>query len=80
MTKSLGVRATFLWDGFVRGTWKAERKRKIATVHSTPFEALPKGAVGELAAEGEALLRFAEPEATTIEVKIAAPAASAAVP
>lgn len=65
MTKSLGVRATFLWDGFVRGTWKAERKRKIATVHSTP---------------SEALLRFAEPEATTFEVKIAAPAASAAVP
>ncbi len=80
VTKNLRVRATFLWDGFVRGTWQTERRRKIATIHLTPFEALPQGAVGELAAEGEALLRFAEPEATTFEVKIAEPAASAAVP
>jgi len=80
VTKNLRVRATFLSNGFVRGTWTAERKRKIATIHLTPFEALPQGAVAELAAEGEALLRFAEPEATTFEVKIAEPAASAAVP
>ncbi len=80
VTKNLRVRATFLWDGVVRGTSTAERKRKTATIHLTPFEALPEGAVGELAAEGEALLRFTEPEATTFEVKIAEPAASAVVP
>jgi hypothetical protein len=80
VTKSLRVRATFLSNGFVRGTWTAERRRKTATIQMTPFEALPEGAVGELAAEGEALLRFAEPEAAAFEVKIAKPAASAAVP
>lgn len=38
----LRVRATFLWDGFVRGTWKVEGKKDAATLHVTPCEALPE--------------------------------------
>jgi hypothetical protein len=62
-TKNLRVRAVFLWDGFARGIWETEYKRKVATLRMRPFEALPPAAVGALKAEGEALLRFMEPEA-----------------
>ncbi|MFD0854352.1 DNA glycosylase AlkZ-like family protein, partial [Actinomadura adrarensis] len=63
-TKNLRVRATFLWDGFAAGTWDTERKRKTATLRLRPFAPLPDGALDELTAEGEALLRFTEPDAT----------------
>ncbi|MGH8938857.1 MAG: winged helix DNA-binding domain-containing protein, partial [Actinomycetes bacterium] len=70
VTKNLRVRATFLWDGFVAGTWKVERKRTKATLLLTPFEKLPKRAVAELAEEGEALLAFVEEDAPTYDVKV----------
>ena len=65
VTKNLRVRPTFLVDGFVRGTWRIERKRGTATLYATPFEPLPKGAAEALAEEADALLRFTEPDATT---------------
>ena len=34
--------ATFLGDGFVRGTWKVKRKKDAATLHVSPCEALPE--------------------------------------
>jgi hypothetical protein len=67
-TKNLRVRATFLWDGFAAGLWETERKRKVATLRLLPFNKLPKRAVTALTAEGERLLHFAEPEATTHQV------------
>ncbi len=70
VTKNLRVRATFLWDGFVRGTWTTERKKDRATLRLAPLEALTKRAVRELAAEGEALLRFLEPDATSLDVAL----------
>jgi DNA glycosylase AlkZ-like len=69
VTKNLRVRATFLWDGSVAGTWKVERKRKAATLLLSPFESLPKRATKALAEEGEALLRFVEEDAESFEVK-----------
>jgi hypothetical protein len=72
VTKNLRVRATFLWDGFVRGTWDIERKRSSATLHLTPFEPLPKRAADEFAAEGMALLQFVEEDATSFDVQITA--------
>jgi hypothetical protein len=69
-TKNLRVRAVFLWDGFARGIWETEYKRKIATLRMRPFEPLPRTAVDELAAEGEALLRFLEPDAKETTVTI----------
>jgi hypothetical protein len=71
VTKNLRVRATFLWDGFVAGTWEVQRKRNAATLSIAPFERLPSRAVTELTTEGEALLRFVEEGATAFEVKLA---------
>jgi hypothetical protein len=70
VTKNLRVRATFLWDGFVRGTWEVERKKGSAVLKLTPFEPLPKRAVKELAAEGEGLLRFVEEDADTFHAEV----------
>lgn len=70
VTKNLRVRATFLWDGFVAGTWKVERKNAKATLHIEPFEKLPRRAAKELAEEGEALLGFVEEDAPTYDVKV----------
>ncbi|WP_433478852.1 winged helix DNA-binding domain-containing protein [Spirillospora sp. CA-142024] len=71
-TKNLRVRAVFLWEGFARGIWETEYKRKVATLRMRPFEALPPTAVDELSAEGEALLRFLEPEAKETVVAVEA--------
>ncbi|MBB4936685.1 hypothetical protein FHR32_000990 [Streptosporangium album] len=57
------MRAAFLWDGSVRGTWQVERGRKAAVLRMTPFEPLPESALSELIREADALLRFAEPDA-----------------
>ena len=70
-TKNLRVRATFLVDGRVAGLWSVAVKRRVATLELAPFGTLARRAVAELAAEGEALARFAEPEATSYEVTVA---------
>jgi hypothetical protein len=69
-TKNLRVRATFLVDGVVAGTWTIAAKRKLATLRLAPFAPLPKRAAKALTAEGEALVRFAEPEAADHAVEI----------
>lgn len=69
-TKNLRVRATFLVDGVVAGTWTIEVKRKTATLRLAPFAPLAKRAATGLADEGEALVRFAEPEAAGHAMKI----------
>ena len=57
------VRATFLIDGFVRGAWKIEKKRKTATLLIEPFEPLSREDSETLSDEGERLVRFvAEPQ------------------
>ncbi len=45
VTKNLRVRATFLWDGMVAGTWEVKRVRGVATLTAAPFHALPARAV-----------------------------------
>jgi hypothetical protein len=70
-TKNLRVRAVFLWDGFARGVWETEYKRKVATLRLRPFEPLPQAALDGLTAEGEALLRFTEPDAKDTVVTVA---------
>jgi len=68
-TKNLQVRATFLVDGFVAGTWKAERKRKTAVLLMEPFGAVAKRTRSQLEEEGESLLAFLEDDATEREVR-----------
>ena len=65
----LRVLPTVLVDGAVAGTWKTERKKKVAALVVEPFKALPKVVREELAEEGERLLRFAEPDAGAFELR-----------
>lgn len=69
VTKNLLVRATVLVDGFVAGTWTVERKKAAATLSIAPFGRLARPARTELEAEGQALLRFLEPDAATFGVR-----------
>jgi hypothetical protein len=68
-TKNLQILPAFLVDGFVAGTWRIERARKAAALVLTPFEPLARKAKSALVEEGEALLRFAEGDAETAEVR-----------
>jgi hypothetical protein len=67
-TKNLRVKATYLVDGHVAGLWTAEKKRAVATLTLTPFEPVAKRVTTALEREGEALLRFLEPDAKTYTV------------
>jgi hypothetical protein len=68
-TKNLRIRATFLVDGLVAGTWSVERKGRRATLRLAPFGRLRKADSGALAEEGERLLRFLEEDADSFDVK-----------
>lgn len=66
------VRATFLVDGFVAGTWRVERERGAARLIVEPLAPLTNAAREALAEEGEALLRFIADDADRYEVRFAA--------
>jgi hypothetical protein len=70
-TKNLRVKATFLVDGVVAGTWTVVVKRRVATLELAPFATLAKDARAQLEREGEALLRFVEPDAKERGVQVA---------
>lgn len=63
------VRQTFTVDGLIAGGWEVERSPRVTTLVVQPFARLPKEARAELAAEGESLLRFVEPDATSYRVR-----------
>jgi Winged helix DNA-binding domain len=67
------VPATFLVDGFVRGTWKTARDRRKTTLSIEPFEPLKKRNREALAEEGERLLQFMMNGAKTFEVRFVEP-------
>ena len=62
--KNLQVRATFLVDGMIAGTWKSERKRKTAVLVIEPFATVARRARTSLEDEGERLLAFLEDDAS----------------
>ncbi len=70
-TRNLRIRATFLHDGVMRGTWAIARTAKAATLTMTPFEPLARPAVAALEPEAQALLRFAEPDAPAHRLVVA---------
>jgi hypothetical protein len=70
--KNLQVRATFLVDGVVAGTWKSERKRKTAVLVIEPFGAVAKRVRTTLEEEAERLIAFLEEDATDREIRWAA--------
>jgi hypothetical protein len=67
------VPATFLVDGFVRGTWKVVRERGEATLEIEPFGLLPKQDREALAEEGERLLEFVTDGADTFAIRFVDP-------
>ena len=73
VTRNLRVRATFLWDGEVAGTWTVERARRSAVLRATPFARLPRGATAALRDEAERLVRFVDPEAASHDVSVEPP-------
>jgi hypothetical protein len=73
VTKNLRVRATFLIDGVVAGTWESKRSRRTATLTITPFKSLSKRDGAALRTEGEGLLRFTDGDASGFEVTLAEP-------
>jgi len=65
----LRVAATILVDGFVRGSWKIERSRNVATLVVEPFESLTRRDRADLTEEGEKLVRFVEADSRSFEVR-----------
>ncbi len=76
VSRNLRVRATFLWDGEVAGTWSVERVRRAAVLRIAPFARLPRGATAALRDEAEALVRFIDDEAADHEVSVERPGLS----
>jgi hypothetical protein len=68
-TKTPQSVATFLVDGSTAGTWRIKRERDRATLVLDRFEPLPGRVERELVAEAEALLRWAEDDATSFVVR-----------
>lgn len=64
------VAATFLVDGRIAGTWSLVRTKAAATLALSPFSNLAKAARAALEAEGEALLRWHEPDARAFRVRV----------
>jgi hypothetical protein len=64
---------TFLVDGLVAGVWSTVVTRGAAVLTVTPFARLPRAVSAAVVAEGEALVRFAEPAAKTHAVRVATP-------
>ena len=63
VTKNLLVRATFLVDGRVAGTWALAGTRRAAEIQLEPFAPVPARTRAELQAEGGELARFLAPTA-----------------
>ena len=64
-TKNLRIKATYLLDGVVAGTWSIKATKTKATVTLEAFGKKPTQAVKK---EAEALARFLEPTAKTFDV------------
>lgn len=68
--KNGDVLPTILVDGRVVGTWSVKTERKTAALSVEPFEEIDPESRRALEDEGEALVRFMEPEAEGFEVRI----------
>jgi hypothetical protein len=69
-SRNLRIKAAFLVDGFVAGTWEAKATKKVATLTLHPFGRLTKKVLRELTGEGERLLTFLEPEVPGRDVRV----------
>lgn len=67
-TKTPHSVGTFLVDGSVAGSWRAERSGDRATLFYTPFERLTSATNRELREEAGGLVRLMEPDAGSFTV------------
>jgi hypothetical protein len=67
---ALRIAATVLVDGFAVGTWKIERSRSAAKLTIEPFAPFTARVRKDVAAEADALLRFAEPDAQAFDLRV----------
>jgi DNA glycosylase AlkZ-like len=70
-SRNLLVPAAFLVSGLLAGRWDVKRTGRQARLEVTPFRRLTGAERGAVAAEAEALVRFAEPGATRWAVAFA---------
>lgn len=61
---NLLIPGTFLVDGWVAGTWHADRKKREARLTFSPFVRLSRAARQGVEAEADRLLRFIHPDAS----------------
>lgn len=66
----LRVAALVLVDGMAAGTWKVSATSKQATLHIESFTKWPPATRREVSTEGDALVRFVEPQAKAFDVKV----------
>ena len=69
-TKNGIVEAVFMVDGFAAGTWNVVRAKNEAVLRISPFARLSTRDRVGVEAEGEALLSFVAPDATTVGVRV----------
>ncbi|MFD0589380.1 winged helix DNA-binding domain-containing protein [Paenibacillus sp. GCM10027627] len=62
------IRATFLIDGFVAGSWKIMRSRDRVVLQIEPFRELSKQDIDSLSKEGAHLLHFAAADTIASEI------------
>jgi Winged helix DNA-binding domain len=67
----LRVAALVLVDGMAAASWRVSATAKRATLQVDSFKTWPAAVRREVTAEGEALVRFVEPQAKAYEVKVA---------
>jgi Winged helix DNA-binding domain len=67
-SRNLQIAATFLVDGMVAGSWSIARKGRAATLVMEPFVKISKKDQAALKDEGERLIRFAEPDAKSVDL------------
>ena len=68
-TKNLRIKATFLLDGVVAGTWSIKATKTKATVTLEPFGRVKKAARAALEEEAQRLAAFLEPDVTSVNVR-----------
>ncbi len=66
----LRVAALVLVDGMAAASWKVSATSRLATLQIESFKTWTAARRREVVAEGEALLRFVEPEAKAFDVKV----------
>src|SRR5690606_10622755 len=60
---------TFLVDGFVAGLWSTDAGAGEAVLRLEPFGDLPAPVRAELEEEGEALVRYVEPDSDEFDIE-----------